>query len=169
MTIEVCFSPEEGLVRVRHARMALGRDLQDVMAVELVVLAGEVARQRIELIRKVSGRGRHVAFQCPRCLEPRAVLHAEGDGRLSCARCSGYKTRHQLESSRTDWDDHGHHLEDRLLRAVMRKKNTPAGVRGLQQLVHEIVDGDHDRLASVMQTTSAAVLVADTGLHRAGR
>lgn len=161
----VCFSPEPGLVRVQHVRMALGHDLQDVIAVELVVVAGEVARQRIELVRKVSGRGQHVAFQCPRCLEPRAVLHAEGEGRLSCAICSGYKTRHQMESWRTEWDNHGHHLEDRLLRAVMRRKNTLAGMRVLRELVDEIVGGDHDRLASAMQTTSAALLVADAADH----
>ena len=71
MTIGACcFSPEPGLVRVKHLRATLGQQVLDATVVEVVVVAGEVARQRIDLVRKISGRARHIAFCCPRCLEP---------------------------------------------------------------------------------------------------
>jgi hypothetical protein len=162
MTIEACFSPDVSLVRMKHVRAALGQQLHELEAVEIVVVAGELARQRVSLVRKNSGRGQHVAFQCPRCLEPRTILHAEGHGRLSCASCSGHKTRHQRESSRKDWKDNALEQEDRLFRAVLKKSHTPAGLRGLRRLVQEIGDGDDDRLAAALETTSAALLVADT-------
>lgn len=165
MTIEACFSPEASLVRVRHVRATHGARVHELDLVELVIIAGVVARQRVELVRKVSGRGRHVAFRCPRCLEPRAVLHAEGGGRLSCARCSGYKTRHQRESSRTEWEKNAIDHEDRLFRAVMKKNHTLRGLCALRRLVGEIVGGDHDRLASAMQMTAAALVVADAELN----
>ena len=162
MTFEVtCVSPELGLVRVKHLRATLGGEAKDATVVELVVVAGEVARERVDLVSKVSGRARHVAFRCPRCGEPRAVLYAEGGGRLSCGPCSGHKTRHQLESSRTDWKENAVDCEDRLFRDLMTKGHTPAGLRSLRRLVDEIVGGDHDRLAAAMQMVGAALLVAD--------
>jgi hypothetical protein len=164
MRIEVCFSPEAGLVRVEHLRGALGVRVAELDAVELVVIAGVVARQRIELVRKVSGRGRHVAFQCPRCLEPRAVLHAEGGGRLSCAACSGYKTRHQRESSRTEWEQNALDHEDRLFRTLQKRNLTLTGLVSLRRLINEIVDGDHDRLAATMQAVTDALIVADAAI-----
>lgn len=165
MTIEVCcVSPEPGLVRVKHLRATLGERAADATVVELVVVAGEVARERIDLVRKLSGRGRHIAFQCPRCLEPRAVLHAEGAGRLSCARCCGYKTRHQRESSRTEWEKNAVDHEDRLFRTLQKQNHTDRGFRALRRLVDEIVDGDHDRFASAMQMAAAALVLTDAAL-----
>ena len=165
MTIEACcVSPEPGLVRVKHLRATLGEQAKDATIVEIVIVAGNVARERVDLVRKISGRARHVAFRCPRCGEPRAVLYAEGGGRLSCGPCSGHKTRHQLESSRTDWIENAVDCEDRLLRDLMTKGHTPAGLRSLRRLVDEIVGGDHDRFASTMQMAAAALVVADAAL-----
>ena len=164
MRIETCVSPELGLVRVQHVRAALGAGFRELKVVELVVLAGGVITQTVELVPKPSGRGEHSVFACPTCKEPRTVLYSSTDLRLACAGCSRRRTRHQNESSSSDWGKNGHVLEDRLLRGVMRKNNTATKIRGLRAVVGELVAGDHDRFTSAMLAASAALQVADADL-----
>jgi len=130
-------------------------------------LAGVVMRQIATLVQKPSGRGEHSVFACPLCAKPHSVLYSGADLRLSCAGCSGYRTRRQKEASRSDWEENGHALEDRLFRGVMRKGHTPTKICRLRAVVDELVNGDHDRLASAMQTTSAALHVADAEINLA--
>jgi len=49
----------------------------------------------------------------------------------------------------------------------MKKNHTPTGMKSLHRLVDEIVAGDHDRLASAMLVTTAALLVADVEINLA--
>lgn len=159
MRIGACFSPEPGLVRMKHVRAAIGPGVKDLAVVGLVVTAGSVASHIVELTKKPSGRGDHIVFRCPRCGEPRAVLYVDEESTLACAGCSGHMTRRHRESSRNAWEEYGHELEDRLFRAVM-KSTTLRGLHSLRRvrrLVDELVDGDRDRLSAAMERANAVL------------
>ena len=169
MTIEG-LSAEVGAVRIRDARLAAGRALRlDDVVDALVLVDGVPVQRRLELALKPSGRGQHVRFKCPKCGEPRAVLFADVVGDLGCARCNNTRTRHQKESWTKSWKEHGLELEDRLLRAVLRRGHTPAGLRRLHGLVAEINRGDEDRLAAALSVVSDALRIeADHEQERDG-
>lgn len=163
MTIGVCFSPEPGLVRMTHVRAVLGPGVKDLEAVELVVTAGMFASEVVELTTKPSGRGAHVVFRCPKCCEPRSVLHVDPGARLSCADCSGYMTRRHRESSKTEWKEFGLEFEDRLFRVTMKpttRRGRPS-LRRIRRLVDEIVHSDLDRLGDVLDIYCDAVVLTE--------
>jgi len=157
MRIEVAYSPEPNLIRVRHARTTLGTRLLQLRRIHLVVVAGTVAAETVELVAKRSGRGLHRVFACPRCAEPRTVLFATPGRQLRCAACSAYRTRQQKQGSGAAWKAEGLDLEDRLLRALMKGNHNRERILRLRALARELVEGDRDRAAAAMLSASAAL------------
>jgi hypothetical protein len=159
MTIEVVF-PEVGRARLTHARRLVGRALVVGDVLDGIVLSSAgVARARIGLMLKPSGRGAHVVFRCPVCEGPCAVLFLAPAATLACARCTNHRTRHQRESSAKEWAGYAVELEDRLLRGLSKKNYTPAGLERLRRLADEINAGDEHRLAAVLPMVNDALLV----------
>lgn len=145
---------------MKNVRAAIGVRLLELDAVVVTVAGDTIGTYTIDLTRKPSGRGEHVAFRCPSCLEPRSVLYVN-KAALACAICARYRTRHQRESWSKEWEDHGHELEDRLFRTLM-KCETLSGLQRLSTLVDDLVEGDLDRLSAALELTSAALAFTDT-------
>jgi hypothetical protein len=112
----------------------------------------------VKLGRKRSGRGEHLALQCPACQSGCRVLVVDGEGRLRCRRCAKSRTRHQSEKALTWWKDHGGREHDRVLRLVGGPGLKVEGTyRRAQRVIADLVEADRVRTADLRQCIETAL------------
>lgn len=157
MTFEV-IGLEVGILRMRDLRLA-GRGLRAGDQVGVLVLGhtGDPAFVGgVTITAKRSGHSEHCALQCGLCSKPRQVLYLR-EGALACATCSRRRTRRQTERTLATWRMGGRE-EDRLLRLVGRGGSLAV----LRALADEIVAGDADRAAVVVEEFQTAVMCIES-------
>lgn len=148
---------EIGTLRVRDVRAH--EDARPGACVGVLVLGADGEAPYIgdvELTTKKSGHAEHVALVCPCCGRPKALLYVKG-GALACAACSRTRTRHQKERTLAAWRRAGGREEDRLLRLARRR----APVSKMRPLVDELVEGDRDRIAVLLDSFHDVVILTE--------
>ncbi len=161
MAFEV--TPVLGEIRAADARVALGDTAGTASSIDVMVLAdagGLPFVGRLDLVRIGGGPGRHLAFCCPRCREPRRLLLTDGHGGIRCSRCARARTKRQLRRTCRSWKYLGDREFDELLRLLRPRSTSPAHKRQRAQLlVDELLAGDRDRLGVVADVVDAALRV----------
>ena len=156
-----------GEVRVSDFRAAIGSSCDGIGYVDVFVLGrpGEMSSAcRVGLCRSRAGRGDHDLFRCPRCGRAKRILFTDGAGGLGCAVCARRLSRHRRDKHRQDFRRLGGREADRLHRLLHRASSaSPAALRRAGGLVGEIVQADHDRLASLMASVDAALWLGEAG------
>jgi len=142
-----------GEVRISDLRAALGGDLLKLNAVDVLVIGMPgcmASTARVRLGWKRAGRGAHRALICPRCLEPKLRLYADGAGGLGCRLCLKRRSRQQREKNRLSFQHLGGREDDILLRLLRRPgQSTPGALAKGALLVQQLVGADRDRLAAL--------------------
>ncbi len=162
MTSEVR-SPILGVLCVRDLRAVYGVELATMRSVRAVVLAPDGGLPfvgEVRLARKKSGRGEHLALQCPECGRACITLSVSGAA-LKCIKCARRLTRHQLEHQLPSWTEQGGYEHDRILRLLAgRGKTTRSARRRAARLIDALLAADQDRLAAVSELAHAALLAS---------
>lgn len=156
MTFEV-MGLEVGVLRMRDLRLAV-RDLRAGHPIAVLVLGASGESPfvgPVTLTTKRSGHSEHPAFLCTSCGSARRILYLHG-GALACATCAGARTRRQRERTLASWRRGGKE-EDRLMRLVRRGGR----VSRMRALVDEIVAGDTDRAAVIVEAFRDVVLLME--------
>jgi hypothetical protein len=154
-------SPRLGVLRVSDVAARFGAAITTRTAVAVRILTAEGRPPfigEVTLGRKRSGRGEHLALQCPACHSGCGVLVIDGAGRLRCRRCAKSRTRHQSEKALTWWKDHGGRENDRVLRLVGGPGLKVEGTyRRALRLVADLLQADRVRTADLRQRVEAAL------------
>jgi len=149
---------------VREVRQALGDAFKCRQTVVVAIFNAECwpVITPIELV----GNGRRWLLRCPSCGVGCMVLRASGLCSVGCNACVRHRRRKERERTLRSWVHFDGALEDRLVRAAFR--NCPAWLRArnLMALSAQLLEGDRDRAAAVLQHSDAARSVADDALVR---
>ncbi len=141
-------SGESG-VSASDLRRALGPTGLLAKCVTITVLGedGCVARAKVKLIDKRSGRALHRLFACPSCSSPSQVLRVQA-GRFTCGRCRPHRTAHQREWFTRWWRRDDGELLDQLVRLSVRRSAARRTLR-MKALAQQIIDHDRSRLEAL--------------------
>jgi hypothetical protein len=151
--------PRPGELRVEDLTAVYGAGLREMDHVDVLVLAvdgGAPVVGRVQLVNVPSGHGMHGALVCAACEKSTRLLVARA-GTLRCRACVGLRTNHQRLRSLADWRRRGGREADRLLRLLAHPTRhvTPAKVAEARQLLREIIDADHARMALLKEDLAA--------------
>jgi DNA polymerase III epsilon subunit-like protein len=149
-----------GVLTVRDARGALGRELDTLDSLHVLVptTVGLPFAGIVQLGLKRSGPALHRALVCPactRCVLQLVVKH----GKIACRKCNRSRRRRELERTTHAWNMEGAREEDALVRLIVRRV-TPAGLARAQALAEALVTGDNVRAAAIIER--AHLLLAAT-------
>lgn len=146
----------EDLVSVYGAGL---REMDHVDVLVLAVDGGAPVAARVELLDVPSGHGMHRVLVCAGCQKSTRLLVARA-GTLRCRACLSLRTNHQRWRSLADWRRRGGREADRLLRLLAHPTRhvTAAKVVEARQLLREIVEADHARLARLQEDLAAVLL-----------
>jgi len=162
---------EVGVLRIADVAAALGPDFPLAKTIEVLVPTtdGLPFAGVVRLVDKPSGLGTHHALACPQCGAPKFKLLVFDGGRLGCSKCAHKHPRRNAERTCASWNLGGRE-EDRLLRLVAgRSKPTTVAVERAVRLAHELVHGDEDRAAAVLQIGETAVTAVERHHHEHDR
>jgi hypothetical protein len=140
-----------GRLTVRDVRTALDADFFTGSMVNVAVVGSAqqgAAIARIGLIWVRAGRGDHRMLQCPRCNSGCNQLHVV-NSQLVCARCGKRRTRQQLEKRRRDFRRLGGLEEDRVLRLLATKPDSPTVLSHARLLARNLAQSDTARVRAL--------------------
>jgi late competence protein required for DNA uptake (superfamily II DNA/RNA helicase) len=153
-----------GEVTIREIRKAVGVTTRAGATVGVFVLSSSGDAPFIGQVlvgEGQRGRSMHLTLVCPRCEAGKRSLFVGRANELGCRRCLHRLTRHQAERTLRSWRRCGGREEDQLQRLVRRGGLTSAGLSLAQALADELLEGDRDRVAALVNNGTAALIATE--------